>query len=89
MNGPQRCGVKVVELVAPLPAGADQADLLEHVEVLRDGLPGQAQLGLRGESCAQLEQRLAISLGQRVQDVPASPRGECVEQVGHHSTIGK
>jgi hypothetical protein len=44
---------------------------------------------LRGESGAELEQRLSVSFVELVEDRTACGIGECLEDVSHNATIGK
>ena len=78
-----------MELVPALPPGADEACVLEHLEVLRDGLPGGAETVFHCQSAADLKQGLPVSLDELIQDRPPRRIGECLEQVTPRSlTIG-
>src|SRR5918998_165910 len=66
----ERRRVQVVELVAALAPDADEAGLLQDVEVLRDRLPRRSDAVLRQQPAAELEQRLAVALFQLVEDRP-------------------
>ena len=78
----ERRALQVVELVAALLAGADEAGLLEHREVLRDRLPRRAEPVLGGQPRAELEQRLPVPLPQLVQDRAARGRRERLSNAG-------
>ena len=75
--------MEVVELVAACAAGGDQAGGLEDVEVLGDGLAGGAEVVLHGEARAELEEGLAIAVGQLVEDGAPRGVGERVVDVWH------
>jgi hypothetical protein len=60
-NRLQRLRLQVVELVPPLSNADQEPGGFQNVQVLRDALPRCADLVLRRESRAQLEERLAIS----------------------------
>jgi len=62
--------MKVVKLVAPLALGCNQPGRFEQFKMLRDTLAGSRDLVLHRQAGAQLEQRLAIPLGQFVEDRP-------------------
>jgi hypothetical protein len=79
----QRPSVEVVELVAALPAGDDQAGGLQHVEVLGDRLAGGGEPMLHGQPRADLEQGLVVTVGQLVEDLPAGGVGQGVVHVTH------
>jgi hypothetical protein len=85
----QRGAVERVVLVAALAPGHDQARGLEHVKVLRDGLPGGGQAMTGGQPGADLEQRLVAALGQLVKDPAPGQVGQGLEDVGHRAIIGK
>jgi len=79
-----------MELVPAFPPGGDKARALEHLEMLRDGLPGGAEAVFHRQSAAYLEQRLPVSLDELIEDRPPRRIGECLEQVTHRPmTIGK
>src|SRR5689334_20681933 len=61
-------GPQVVELVTAVAAGGDESRVLEQVEVLRDRLPRHRQLVLGCKPRADLEQGLALTFGQLVED---------------------
>src|SRR5262249_60089421 len=77
----KRLGFQVVELIPALAPRFDQPCVLEDVEELRDRLPAGAQPMLVRQPGADLEQRLAIPLGQLVE--ARSPRrvGQGLEYV--------
>ena len=81
------------KLGATVAARGDQAGLLEDREVLRDGLTARGDPVPHGQARAELEQRLAVAVGQLVEDHPAGLVGKSLEQqtgpVVHGSTIGK
>src|SRR6266542_2477770 len=76
-------GVEVVELVAAFTARGDEAGELEDGEVLGDGLAGGGEVMLHGEAGAELEEGLAIAVGQLVEDGAPRGVGERIEQVRH------
>jgi hypothetical protein len=71
-HGTQRSRVEMVELVATLAAGPDQAGRLQDLQVLRDGLSGRSQAVSHDQPGAELEERLAVALHEFVED--GSPR---------------
>ena len=79
----QRRGIKIVERVPTLVAGADQSGRHEEVDVLGNGLAGRAKLVFGRQPCAQLEQRLPIAVGELVKDCPSGGVGQCFEDVTH------
>ncbi|MFN8050490.1 MAG: hypothetical protein U0Q22_03550 [Acidimicrobiales bacterium] len=78
-----------MELVATVASGRHEAGLLEHVEVLGDGLPRGGELVLGREAGAELEERLAVAVDELVQYGAPSRVGEGLEHVSHALTIGK
>ena len=74
-----------MKLVSTLPLRRDESGRLEHVEVLRDGLPRQAQAVLHRQSGAELKQRLAIPLVQFVENRSPRRSDQCLEDIGHCS----
>lgn len=78
-----------MELVSTRALGPDQSGRFEHVEVLGDGLSRSAHTVPRDEPTADLEQSLAVAIGQLVQDRPPGSVGQRLEQVTHPDTIGK
>jgi len=78
-----------MELVPSLPHGFDQAGRLENVEVLRNALPRGAHLVLRGQTCTELEERLAVAVRQLVKDGAPDRRCNGFKNIAHSSTIGK
>ena len=79
----------MVELVSPLLTGRDQPGLLQHRQMLRDGLPSQAQLMSARQANTDLEQGLTITLGQLIEDDPPSGVGKSRAAIAHTKTIGK
>src|SRR5437660_11209276 len=79
----KRFGAQVMELVPALPHGCDQAGRLENVEVLRNSLPGGADLVLHCQTCAQLEERLVVALRQLVKDGAPDRRCNGFENIAH------
>ena len=80
----------MMELVSALSTTGHQARVLEHVEVLRDRLAGRAHVVLHRKTRADLEQSLAVSGAEFIEDRP--PRGicQCLEDVTQTVTmIGK
>ena len=71
------------------PASSDQPGRRQHVQVLRDGLPGERKVVLHRKPGANLEQRLAVPLAQGVEDRPPCRGHQCLEHVGHVPMIGK
>ena len=63
--------------------GSGPGRLFEHVEVLRDRLPGRPETVLRGQPRAELEQRLAVALGQLIEDRPPGRIRQRLEDVAH------
>ena len=79
-SGRQGSGVEVVEGVAALAPPVDEPGRLEDVEVLRDRLPARRQAVGAHHAGAQLEQGLAVPLGQGVQQGPPGGVGQRLEQ---------
>jgi hypothetical protein len=78
-----------MELVSARALGPDESGRFEDVEVLGDGLSGGAHAVPGDEAIADLEQGLAVAIGQLVQNrAPGSVR-QRLEQVTHPATIGK
>lgn len=73
----------MVELVPALASGSEQAGLLQYRHVLRDGLPGRADIVLRDETRAQLEQRLTVPVDEFVEDRAPGRVRQGSEQVTH------
>ena len=73
----------MVELVPALASGSEQAGLLQYRHVLRDGLPGRADVVLRDESRAQFEQRLTVPVDEFVEDRAPGRVRQGSEQVTH------
>ena len=91
-SGSQGGGVEVVEGVAALAPPVDEPGRLEDVEVLGDRLSARGQAVGAHHAGAQLEQRLAVPLGEGVQQGPPGGVGQRLEQgvrVIHVPTIGK
>jgi len=88
-------GVEVVELVATLAARPDQAGCLQDVEVLRYGLARRADAVTHDQSRTDLEEGLAVAIGQLVENRPSRGVGEgpkdlvAVGCVGHSLRICK
>src|SRR5688572_9104547 len=78
-----------MELVAALPHRADQTSRFEHIEMLRDGLPGGPQPMSHQEPRADFEERLPISLAELVEDGPPGRVSERSVDVAHTATIRK
>src|SRR5690554_1020167 len=85
----QRPGVDVMELVPALPCRVHQTRRLQHLQVLRDGLPGRGEPVLDRQPGADLEQGLAVALDQLVEDRPPGGIRERLEHVTHRATLGK
>src|SRR5207244_10305230 len=64
---------KEVVLASPAPFGAKQAGLLEHRQMPRKSLPGDARLLPGEQPDVEFEQRLSVALGKLVEQAP--PRG--------------
>lgn len=88
-DGFERCGVDVVELVPALATGLDQTRSLENLEVLRDRLPRRAKPVFGRQPRADLKERLAIPVGQLVEDCAARGIGQGLEDVTHTTTLCK
>lgn len=71
-----------MELVSALAPAAYETSRLQHLQVLRDRLSRQPELVLHREPGAELEQRLAVSILELVEN--RSPRGrrKRVEHIG-------
>src|SRR4051794_25297268 len=78
-----------MKLVSTFSSGLHEPGGFQDVEVLRDRLAGEAQAMIHRQSCAQLEQGLAIPLVQFVQNGPPCRCAEGFEDIGHGMTIGK
>ena len=85
----ERRRVEVVELVTAIPAGVHQARCLEQIEVLRDRLPRGRDLMPHDQPIADLEECLAIAIGQFVEDLASSGIGQGLEHIAHAHSIGK
>jgi hypothetical protein len=72
-----RHGVEEVELLAPLPLGADQVGGLQDGEVLAHRLAGHREPG------AQLPQRLAVALVEPVEQPAPVGVGQRFEHLVH------
>ncbi len=57
--------------------------------MLRDALPRNADVVLHGEARAQLEERLAITLNEHVENSAPDRRDDRFEDIVHGPTIGK
>lgn len=80
-------GVQVVVFVPALPSDREKSHLFQHVQMLRNSLPGQSELG--GKPSTQLKQGLAIPFMQCIQNGPPGRGGEGFKEVGHPLSIGK
>jgi hypothetical protein len=69
--------------------GCHQTGRLQHVEMVRDRLPCQAQAVFHRQPRTQLEQSLSVSLVEFVQNRPSCRRGEALENFSHGEIIGK
>jgi hypothetical protein len=69
-----------VELVAPRALGSDEAGTLEDVEMLGDRLPAGADAVFRRQAPTELEERLAVAIGQLVENRASGPVGQRPEQ---------
>ena len=69
-----------MELRAARASRPDKAGRLEHVEVLGDGLPAASEPMARKKPMADLEERLAVAIGELVEDRPPCPVGQGLEQ---------
>jgi hypothetical protein len=79
----ERREVDVVELVAPAAQAPEQARRLQHVEVLRDRLPGESEAMPCREAHAQFEECLAVALAQLVENRAPRRRNQGFENVAH------
>src|SRR5690606_23607432 len=68
---------------------ADEADLLQHLEVLGHGLPGEDQVVVVAQAVAELEEGLHVALGERVEDRSPRRSRQGIEDVCHTSRLGK
>jgi hypothetical protein len=75
--------MKIVQLVLTLPRRCHQARRFQYFQVLRDRLSRQAEWMLHGQAIAQLEERLAISLNQFVEDRAARRSIDCLKDIAH------
>ena len=78
--------MKIMKLVFSLADRRDEARRLEDLKMLRDRLPGQRDLMLHGQSRTQLEQGLAVSLNQFVQDRAACRSCDRLKDIAHTQT---
>jgi hypothetical protein len=78
-----------VEFVSPASLTADEAGILQDLEVLRHGLSRRGEAVSADQAAADLKQRLLVPFGQFVEDDPAGLVGQCFVYVTHVSTIGK
>jgi len=81
--------VEVVELVPSLAPAAHQARRLEHRKVLRNGLSRQSEPVLHRQTGAELEQRLAVAVGELVEDRAPGRRRKRMEDITDVWIIGK
>ena len=72
-----------MELVAPFSPGIDQPGRLEDVEVLRDSLACRREPVPCRQSDAQLEQGLAVSILELIEDGSSGRVGQGLEHVSH------
>ena len=86
-NLTQRCGVEAVNFGAAHPVGMHQAALLEHCQVLRDGLASGISAA-RKQPGANLKQS-HLAFHQQVKDEPPGGVRERLVEVCHIATIGK
>ena len=70
-----------MELVSAFALAAHETSRLQHLEVLRDRLSRHPEFVLHREPGAQLEQRLAVSIVQLVENRPSRRRRERVEDI--------
>ena len=66
--------IEVVDLRPAPPFGDDEVRLLEHPQVLHHSEPGHV-----GSQLTELCQRLAVAGAQRIEDHPAVPVGQRLE----------
>ena len=78
-----------MELVSPLTSAGHKTRRFQHLQVLRDGLPGQSRLASQSKPGADLEERLTVPLDEFVENGPPGRRRECVKDITHVQTIGK
>ena len=78
-----------MELVATLAAHPDEAGVLEDVDVLAHGLSGGDAARLHRQAGTQLEQGLAVPLGQCVDDRASSGVSQRPKDITHDAMIGK
>jgi hypothetical protein len=76
-----------VELVTALASGRDESGVLEEIEMLRDGLTRHREPMLRRQTGADLEERLALPLGQLVEDRAPRRVGQRFEDVADGSRL--
>lgn len=81
--------MKMVKLVPALSNRGDQPSRRQYIEMLRDCLSCQPHLVLHSQTCAQLEQRLAVSVDQFVKNRAADWSSDRLEDIAHRLIIGK
>lgn len=87
---PQWFSIQMMEFVPAVPARGHQTGGRQHVQMLRNRLPARCELVAHGEPCAELEQGLAVAIGQFVEDRPTRGVGKRLEDIAAHTlTIGK
>jgi len=70
-----------MELVAAPALRSHQAGLLEYVEVLRNRLPAGADAVTHDQPTTDLEEGLAVAIGQFIEDCPSGWVGEGPEDL--------
>nr|WP_255639545.1 hypothetical protein [Deinococcus betulae] len=78
-----------MELDATLTVGGQESSGFKYLEMLGDGLAGEGQVVMGGETDAEFEESLTIARAQRIEDRPPSWSGQGVIEVRHTPTIGK
>ena len=72
-----------MELVSPFSPARHETGLFEHVEMLRNSLPGEIKVALHGQPYANLEQGLTVPVGQSIEDRPPGRRSQSMEDINH------
>ena len=81
--------MKVMKLVFSLPDCGNQSRPLQHFNVLTYGLSSQSELMFHRQPATQLEQGLAVSINQFVQNRAARRCCDRLKDIAHARIIGK
>jgi hypothetical protein len=72
-----------VELVSPDAPARHETRFFEHLEVLRDRLPGEVQVALHGQPLANFEEGLTVPVDQFIEDRSPRRRRQGMEDINH------